>query len=82
MTTSIEWRVTSIGPSGAVYFDMFIDDVQVQGAWIAEFVMDGARKWSFRIQSHGEYWFAARDTLDEAKADAAMYFARRELESH
>lgn len=91
--TKIDWRATSVGPTGAVYFDMFIDDAVVQDVWIAEFDMDGARWWSFRIkdgarwwspegQSHGEYWFAARGTLDEAKADAAMYFAQRELEKH
>lgn len=80
--TNIEWRATSIGPAGTLYFDMFIDDVRVQDVWIVEFDMGGVRKWSFRRGASNEQWYPMRATLAEAKADAAMYFARRELEKH
>ena len=82
MTTAIEWRATSIGPSGTVYFDMVVNDCLVQDAWIAEFNIGGVRKWSFRRREHSEHWCPMRDTFDEAKADAAMFFAKRELEKH
>ena len=81
---SIEWIATSIGPSGTVYFDMVVNGCLMQDAWIAEFNIGGVRKWSFRRREHEhtEHWFPTRDTFDEAKEDAAKYFAERELEKH
>lgn len=86
MTTAIEWRIFDIGLKGQMYHDMIVDGLRVPNCWIVEYDLAGqgrvyqfVQTIDFRTSESRE---PMRGTFDEAAADAAMFFANRELEKH
>lgn len=83
-----QWKISDYnGHSGTLYYDL-IDDAGMRtiDCWIVENTLPSGRVFQF-VQTldwkeNSSQRHPLRATLDEAKADAAMFFAKRELERH
>lgn len=82
------WKLSEFnGNTGNLYYDLMTPDGKREtSAWIVEYTLAGQGRvfqfvqtidWNTVEQRH-----PMRKTFDEAKADAAMFFAKRELERH
>lgn len=82
------WQLSEYnGHSGTLYYDLLDDEgMRTIDCWIVEFDDKALGHVYQFVQTidwkSTENRLPMRQTLDEAKEDAAMFFAKRELERH